>query len=254
MSCRDAGAAAAAPKCAPMKHLNRRHFVRTALAAVATATAADAATTARPTWDDDAGVTAPEDLMKEHGVLNRCLLIYEALLAKDQVSARNTSMDALADAHWFHQTADIIHRFVESYHERNEEKYIFPHFTQHKKLTDLVGVLLNQHIAGRAVTERILRNTTQARFASAADRQKVTDDVTAFIRMYRPHEAREDTVLFPSLRTILPPAEVLAIGQRTEAEEDRILGHKGFEKTLAAVAAIEKQLGIHDLKQFTPTA
>jgi len=25
----------------------------------------------------DEGVTAPEDLMKEHGVLNRCLLIYE---------------------------------------------------------------------------------------------------------------------------------------------------------------------------------
>ena len=27
--------------------------------------------------DPDAGVTAPEDLMKEHGVLDRCLLIYE---------------------------------------------------------------------------------------------------------------------------------------------------------------------------------
>ena len=27
--------------------------------------------------DPEAGVTAPEDLMKEHGVLNRCLLIYE---------------------------------------------------------------------------------------------------------------------------------------------------------------------------------
>lgn len=27
--------------------------------------------------DPDEGVTAPEDLMKEHGVLNRCLLIYE---------------------------------------------------------------------------------------------------------------------------------------------------------------------------------
>src|SRR4051812_48835770 len=26
---------------------------------------------------DEEGVTAPEDLMKEHGVLNRCLLVYE---------------------------------------------------------------------------------------------------------------------------------------------------------------------------------
>jgi len=30
----------------------------------------------------DAGVTAPEDLMKEHGVLNRCLLIYEEAIRR----------------------------------------------------------------------------------------------------------------------------------------------------------------------------
>src|SRR4051794_19004723 len=31
---------------------------------------------------DDEGVTAPEDLMKEHGVLNRCLLIYEGAIRR----------------------------------------------------------------------------------------------------------------------------------------------------------------------------
>ena len=32
--------------------------------------------------DPEKGVTAPEDLMKEHGVLNRCLLIYEEAMRR----------------------------------------------------------------------------------------------------------------------------------------------------------------------------
>jgi hypothetical protein len=34
---------------------------------------------------DEEGVTAPEDLMKEHGVLNRCLLVYEEGMRRLQV-------------------------------------------------------------------------------------------------------------------------------------------------------------------------
>ena len=32
---------------------------------------------------------------------------------------------------------------------------------------------------------------------------RLRDAIHQFIRMYSPHEAREDTVLFPALRTIL---------------------------------------------------
>ena len=37
--------------------------------------------------------------------------------------------------------------------------------------------------------------------------------------MYRPHEAREDTVLFPALRTILKPKQVEELGERMEEDE-----------------------------------
>jgi hypothetical protein len=40
--------------------------------------------------------------------------------------------------------------------------------------------------------------------------------------------------------------------ERFEAEEDRLFGDEGIEKTVDRVAAIEKQLGIYDLAQFTP--
>ena len=81
---------------------------------------------------------------------------------------------------------------------------------------------------------------------------KVIGAAQSFIRMYRPHESREDTVLFPALRTILTPKQVEALGERMEEDEHKVLGNEGFEKAVSEVEGIEKALGIYDLKQFTP--
>jgi hemerythrin-like domain-containing protein len=194
---------------------------------------------------EDEGVTAPEDLMKEHGVLNRCLLIYDEGMRRLQ--ARQEIQPEV-----FQQTADLVRRFVEQYHEKNEETYIFPIFKKAGKLTDLVDVLLAQHKAGRAVTARILDLSKPDAFRKPENQQAIVDACHSFIRMYRPHEAREDTVLFPALRTILKPKEVLDLGDRMEEDEHKVLGDEGFEKAVDQVAGIEKKLGIYDLKQFTP--
>src|SRR5437879_12375190 len=73
-----------------------------------------------------------------------------------------------------------------------------------------------------------------------------------FIRMYNPHEAREDTVLFPAFRKIVSPHEFDALGEDFEKKEDELFGDDGFEKMVDKVAGIEKRLGIYDLIQFTP--
>ena len=194
---------------------------------------------------DDEGVTAPEDLMKEHGVLNRCLLIYEGAIRRIETKEE-------IGPEVFQHTANLVRRFVEEYHEKNEETYIFPVFKKAGKLTDLVDTLLTQHKAGRAVTGQILMLSQPDTFKSAENRQKLIQACRSFIRMYRPHEAREDTVLFPALRTILKPKEVENLGERMEEDEQKVLGKEGFEKAVAQVADIEKKLGIYDLKQFTP--
>ena len=203
-----------------------------------------AALTARAGSEDE-GVTAPEDLMKEHGVLNRCLLIYEEGMRRLQ--ARQEIPPEV-----FQQTAGLVRRFVEQYHEKNEETYIFPVFKKAGKLTDLVDVLLAQHKAGRAVTARILDLSKPDAFRNADSQKALVEACRSFMRMYRPHEAREDTVLFPALRTILKPKEVLDLGDRMEDDEHKVLGNEGFEKAVDQVAGIEKKLGIYDLKQFTP--
>src|SRR5271166_1633990 len=102
-------------------------------------------------------VGATEDLMREHGVLNRILLIYEEglrrLRAKEEVTPDI-----------FHKPATLVRKFVEDYHERLEEKFIYPEFEKASKLVDLVKVLREQHEAGRKVTDVILHSATADRF------------------------------------------------------------------------------------------
>lgn len=190
-------------------------------------------------------VGAAEDLMREHGVLNRILLIYEEGLRR-----LRTKEDLSPDV--FLQPASLVRKFVEDYHERLEEKFIFPEFEKARKLTDLVKVLRQQHEAGRKATDVILRHAAPDQFRKEESRRELAHSCQAFIRMYRPHEAREDTVLFPALHHIVPAKRLNELGEQFEKEEDRLFGEEGFEKTVEQVAAIEKKLGIYELAQFTP--
>src|SRR5206468_2708401 len=146
-------------------------------------------------------VSPPEDLMREHGVLKRILLIYgEAIRRID--SKEDLPPEPLADS------AKIIREFVEDYHEKLEEDFLFPRFRKANKLVDLVDVLLAQHQAGRKVTDVILQN---AALKGDEERQRVLAAIRQFNRMYAPHEAREDTVLFPAFHAVVSAHEYGAL-------------------------------------------
>jgi hemerythrin-like domain-containing protein len=189
-------------------------------------------------------VSAAEDLMREHGVLNRILLVYEEGLRRLRAKE-----DVPPDT--FQKPALLVRKFVEDYHEKLEENFIFPEFEKRKTLVELVKVLREQHQAGRKVTEVILRNAAPEQFRREDARRELVRSCEGFIRMYRPHEAREDTVLFPALHTVISAKQIKDLGEQFEKEEDRLFGEEGFEKTVDQVATIEKQLGIFDLTQFT---
>jgi hemerythrin-like domain-containing protein len=194
---------------------------------------------------DEEEVTPAEDLMREHGILNRVLLVYEEGLRRLRVK-EEVSPDV------FHQAASLVRKFVEDYHENLEEKFLFPRFESRKRLTELVAVLRKQHQAGRALTDVVLREAAKDRFRNAENRATLVASVEAFIRMYRPHEAREDTVLFPALPKVFSAKELKELGERFEKEEDKLFGEEGFHKVVDRVAGFEKQLGIHYLDRFTP--
>jgi hemerythrin-like domain-containing protein len=191
-------------------------------------------------------ISPVEDLMREHGVLDRVLLIYDEALAR--LASRKELDPAVLTG-----SAGIVRRFIEDYHEKLEERELFPRFEKAHLLVDLVGVLKVQHQAGRDLTDRIRQLSTPATLKAAAERRKLGDALRWFIRMYRPHAAREDTVLFPAFRRVVSPNEYDALGEAFEKEEHRLFGEDGFEKVVAEVAALEGRLGIADLASFTPS-
>jgi hemerythrin-like domain-containing protein len=191
--------------------------------------------------DDE--VTPAEDLMREHGVLRRVLFVFDEAAHRLDTGAA-LPLDALAAG------AGIIRHVIEDYHEKIEEQHLFPRFERAATMTALVAILRRQHEAGRAVTARILA-LTGARLADA-DRVQLALALRSFNRMYRPHAAREDTVLFPALRGLVGAAAYRELGEQFEDIEHRTLGEGGFERAVASVARIEQAFGLDDLASFTP--
>src|SRR5437667_3010920 len=187
-------------------------------------------------------VTPAEDLMREHGLLKRILLIYEEI-GRRIAAQKDFPTGSVTNS------ARIIRSFIEEYHEKLEEDYLFPRFRKHGVLVDLVNTLQQQHQAGRRVTERILA-LSAAGLKSAADKSKLSSALSDFVRMYAPHEARVDTVLFPALHQIVSRHEYDALGEDFERKEHQLFGKQGFEGMVPRVAAIEKELDIYDLAQF----
>ncbi|HYU33344.1 MAG TPA: hemerythrin domain-containing protein [Thermoanaerobaculia bacterium] len=190
-------------------------------------------------------VSPAEDLMREHGVLKRALLVYgEAIRRID--AGEDLPPDPVRD------TAQLIRSFVENYHEKLEEAFLFPRFRKAKTLVELVDVLEQQHKAGRKLTDVTLQHANLKSLGAAEDKRKLRDSMAQLIRMYNPHEAREDTVLFPALRKIVSGNEYDALGEEFEEKEHELFGADGFEKIVDRVAGIERALGIYDLARFTP--
>lgn len=227
-------------------HLSRRKLLARGSMVLA------ASVLSRPVWADDEksdlakGISPPEDLMREHGVLNRILLIYEEALRRMDAGEAMPHEPLRA-------SAQFMREFVEDYHEKLEEKYIFPRFMKADRLVDLVDVLLEQHQAGRRLTDTTIRLATHNGLESGDDQRELKDSLQQFIRMYRPHEAREDTVLFPAFRSVVSEEEFESLGEDFERKEDELFGNEGFFKIVDRVAAIERELGIYELSKFTPT-
>lgn len=189
-------------------------------------------------------VSPVEDLMREHGVLSRNLLIYDEIIRRLKKGTKYPA-EVLAGA------ARLIRRFIEEYHEKLEEDYLFPRFEKAGKLVDLVKILLEQHRAGRRLTERILKLAASGVMEERDKKRHLAQYLRLFTQMYRPHKAREDTVLFPAFHSIVSPDEYESLGDVFEAKEQELFGKDGFEKMVEEVASLEKKLSIYELSQFT---
>jgi len=191
-------------------------------------------------------VTAVEDLMREHGILRRALFVYSEAAAKLHGNPYAFSNEALM------KTARLFRAFGEDYHERKlEEAHIFPAVKKAGgEAAGYVEVLITQHQRGREITDYIL-TVTQSAKPGAAGTEQLAQALESLVRMYRPHAAREDTVIFPAWKQTLSAAQLDEMGDKFEDIEREQFGEDGFEKAVKQIAEIEASLGLADLGQFT---
>lgn len=185
-----------------------------------------------------------EDLMQDHGVLNRVLLIYDEIIMRIDNKC-DFPIATLCDA------IVIIKSFIEDFHEKVEEYYVFPLF-KNKKDKKLIKTLQQQHDKGREITKQLQQLITRPNIKDVKNKKRIKVLLQKFVRMYRPHEAREDTVLFPQVRSVISEQEFKNLSEKSEYLEHQLFGKEGFRSVLTKVERIEQELGIYYLEKFTP--
>ena len=194
--------------------------------------------------DMEMEVTATEDLMREHGVLRRILIVYSESARRIRRASANSIYGPINKA------AQLFRQFGENYHEKLlEEAHIFPAVSRAGgEASAYPEILIAQHSRGREITDYII-STTNGK--EPADVRKLASAMRAFVRMYRAHAAREDTIVFPAWKQTMSEEQLDEMGEKFEDIEHKQFGEDGFEKAVSQVAAIEEQLGLANLSKFT---
>ena len=194
-------------------------------------------------------VTATEDLMREHGILRRALLVYQESVVKLRQDAASVPPDALE------KVANLFRVFGEDYHERKlEEVYIFPTVKKAPGIAaSYIDELSKQHTRGREITDYVLSITKADRIASNSV-EPLAKALEAFVRMYEHHAAIEDTVIFPAWKSATGQTELDDLGEKFEEIEHEQFGEDGYETALKRMEEIESSLGLSNLEMFTAPA
>lgn len=214
----------------------RRELLRRGGAGIALFVAGGLVAGCKEKKEEKATVSPLEDLMREHGVLARLLLVYDDI-AEKLAGKKTISLDIVKSA------ATVIRNFVEEYHNKLEEEYVFPRFLKNSVMNETIGVLLDQHRAGRAATDRIMAMTSNLK--------EIPPALRGYTRMFRAHAAWEESVVYPAFRGIVTGKEYRDMGELFEKREQQLFGANGFAGVVNEVSSLEKALDIGELSRYT---
>jgi hemerythrin-like domain-containing protein len=196
--------------------------------------------------DEEPEVGAVEDLMREHGVLRRILVVYRQAGMALRINSAAVDAGAIGEA------AGLFQTFGEDYHERGiEETYLFPALAKAGGPAGaLVGVLKTQHDRGRQITGFVKTSCASGR-VGAADAEPVARALESMAQMYEAHTAFEDTVVFPAWKKTMSEHQLKDMGDRFEDIEKKTFHGDGFDMAQAQIGRIEQRLGLQNLAAYT---
>lgn len=186
-------------------------------------------------------ITAVEDLMREHSILDGIMLIYEDVIHKLSQGHNNRLLKLVQVC------ATIVKHFIEDYHEQTEEKYVFPLLVKNNIEVELINELIQQHRISRLITRQIYHLAKDCKNVS-----KLIRYIQLFVKMYRVHENKEDLIVFQKFRKMLSEHEYKKMSELFENEEQSVLlPQYQYKEVKEMMDIMMKELGIFDLSKIT---
>lgn len=186
-----------------------------------------------------------EDLMEEHSILRRALLIYEECI-------RRMNINEDFDPNLLIETTNVIKVIIIFHHALLEHEYIFPRFREADKYVEMCDTLTDQHGRAGEQEELILKYANRDSINNLEEKEILINALKKSIRVFRPHIDREDTEMFPEFKTVVTPYEFYELGKKFKEIEYQKWGENGHKQMVDKITYVEKALGINDLDSFTP--
>jgi hemerythrin-like domain-containing protein len=164
------------------------------------------------------GVGAIETIMRGHGLLLRAIIIYD-LIGEQLFKGEKADPDLVL------KTTEVIHTYLQGFHENMEERYIFKPMEVANNNAASIQELKIQHGTAYELTQRITGLAKAGKLNS-----ELQGYLGAFGKMYRYHSAWEDTVIFPAFDALLSQKDLADLGGIFVQEEKKILGTTGFRE------------------------
>jgi hemerythrin-like domain-containing protein len=186
-------------------------------------------------------LTPAEILSRNSAVLQRVMLVYEN-------GIRRVTDGEDIDPTVFSQCAEVARDFFHNFHEKAEQELVYPVFKKAGRMVDLVNALSTQQSEGRKLTDRIIDGAPKIH--AKEQRDALAGDIKSFIDLYRPHLAREESDIFPTLHHLVTADEYGQMATELLKRETAAFGADGgFEASIKKVAQVEAKIGMHDLAE-----
>ncbi len=202
-------------------------------------------TTTMPETSGRAEPSIAEELMRQHAIVSRLLLVYDTVITPE-LGTDKPSGPAVTS------TAQMLRSNVDDFHAKFEEEHIFPLFQKSGRMGDLVNTLREQHKAARTLTDDILKAREEGGGRPASE--TLARSIRAYVNMLQAHTAYEETLLYPQLQTVASPSQYNQIRKALQDASRTAMGTEGFAGLVNKVAELERSAGITSLAQFTPKA
>jgi hemerythrin-like domain-containing protein len=178
-----------------------------------------------------------ERLDQEHAHIQRLLAALERLVRR--LHDEDPPLDGLEEA------LGLLRGFADAAHHGKEERHLFPALGVAGLSNEVgpVAVMLLEHDAGRRELDDIAEALGALRAGVPEGAGRLARAASRYAALMRDHIDKEDQVLFPMARELLPRGVAAALAGEYARVDEEALGPGGYARALARLDALVAAAG-----------